>query len=41
MFKEILERLKGKKISEIKTDSGNEFSDIEVKKNTIKGGFPY
>ncbi|NLI55715.1 hypothetical protein GX420_01815 [bacterium] len=30
MFKEILEKLKRKEISEIKTDSGDEFSKIEV-----------
>jgi len=41
MFKEILEKLKRKEISKIKTDSGDEFSDIEVKRNSIKGGFFY
>ncbi|HQJ56183.1 MAG TPA: hypothetical protein PLH46_00945 [Caldisericia bacterium] len=30
MFKEILEKLKRKEISEIKTDSGDEFSKVEV-----------
>ncbi len=30
MFKEISEKLKGKEIAEIKTDSGDEFSEVEV-----------
>jgi len=29
MFKKILERLKGKEISEIKTDSIDKFSEVE------------
>jgi len=51
MFKEILERLKSKEISKVKTDSGNKFSEVEVsnvkkeyvevKRSTIKGCFSY